>query len=129
MPVILYAEDDPEQLFMMRMYLKKRNFTLVEATEGREAINKIKRLQPDLILLDLLIPRIDGFGVLRTIRSNPQTAHIPVIVLSAWPATKNRQRAEEAGATDFVAKPYAPAYLALLIEKHLAVAEASKLSD
>lgn len=126
MPVILYAEDDPEQIQMMRMYLEKKNFTLVEATDGREAVDKIKALQPDLILLDLLMPRLDGFGVMRAIKSSPHTARIPIIVLSAWPTRSNRRRAAEGGAADFVAKPYEPAYLAMLIEKHLSIIEASK---
>ena len=125
MAVILYVEDDSEQVLMMRMYLEKKNFTLVIAEDGREALDKIKNLRPDLILLDLFMPRLDGFGVMRAIKSNPQTAPIPIIILSAWPTSENRRRAEEAGAVDFVAKPYEPAYLALLIEKHLAIAQAA----
>ncbi len=121
MAVILYAEDDPEQALMMRMYFERRTmFDLIEAPDGREAVEKIKTCQPDLVLLDLFMPRLDGFAVLRAIQANPQTAHIPIIILSAWPTSSNRKRAMEEGAVDFVAKPYEPAYLAMLIEKHLA---------
>ena len=126
MSVILYAEDDSEQMTMLRMYLEKKQFKLIGAEDGREAVDKIKSLHPDLILLDIFMPRLDGFGVLRAIKSNPQTASIPVVILSAWPSGDNRRRAEEAGAVDFVAKPYEPAYLAMLIEKHLATAKASR---
>lgn len=128
MRTILYAEDDREQLRMMRMVLEGKNFQLIEARDGKEAIDKIKAFLPDLILLDLFMPRIDGFSVLRHIKADPQTAPIPVIVLSAWPTGDNRKRAHNTGAVDFVAKPYVPTQLVKIIRKHLAIPETSDLA-
>jgi twitching motility two-component system response regulator PilH len=100
--------------------LKGTNVTLIEAVDGQEALQKIRDRHPDLILLDLFMPRLDGFGVLKAIKSNPVTKHIPIIVLSAWPTGDNRERAKKAGALDFIAKPYKPTELAKLVKEFLA---------
>ena len=120
MPTVLYAEDDPEHRDMMRMALKDSNINLIEAVDGLEALQKIEGQAPDLIVLDLFMPRLDGFSVMEAVRSNPRTRHIPIIVLSAWPTGDNRKRTKKAGASEFVAKPYQPTQLVKLIEKTLA---------
>jgi two-component system chemotaxis response regulator CheY len=119
MPTILYAEDDEGQRSMMRLVLKDLNVLLLEAADGLEALSKIERQQPDLILLDLFMPRLDGLGLLETIKSNPDINHIPIIVLSAWPTGDNRDRARRAGAADFITKPFEPTQLKKAIKKHL----------
>jgi twitching motility two-component system response regulator PilH len=120
MPTVLYAEDDPEHRDMMRMTLKNSNIILIEAIDGQEALQKIEEQCPDLIVLDLFMPRLDGFSVMEAVRSNPRTRHIPIIILSAWPTGDNRKRTRKAGASEFVAKPYKPAELVKLIERTLA---------
>ena len=120
MPTVLYAEDDPEHRDMMRMALKNTNISLIEAVDGLEALRKIEEQSPDLIVLDLFMPRLDGFSVMEAVKSNLRTRHIPIIVLSAWPTGDNRKRTREAGASVFVAKPYQPSQLVALIEKTLA---------
>ena len=120
MSIILYAEDDLDQIKLLRIALKDQDLKVVEALDGLQAIRKIKTLAPDLILLDLFMPYLDGFGVLKSIKADPNTRHIPIIVLSAWPTGDNRRRAVNAGAVDFVAKPYVPAQLTQLILAHLA---------
>ena len=122
MPTILYADDDLEQLEFMRLMLASRGFKFLEATDGRQAIEKIRLLTPDVILLDLLMPNVGGFGVLKAIKADAQTRHIPVIVLSAWPTGDNRERARQAGAVAFVPKPYRPTQLLQLINKALQLA-------
>ena len=121
MPTVLYAEDDPEHQLMMRVVLKDTNITLVEAMDGQDALKKIRDYRPDLILLDLFMPRLDGYGVLKAIKSNPVTREIPVVVLSAWPTGDNRERAKKAGAIDFIAKPYKPIELAKQIKGYLSI--------
>jgi CheY-like chemotaxis protein len=119
MPTVLYAEDDKEHRLMMKIILKGQNIVLLEAGDGKEAVQKIKRQLPDLILLDLFMPKLDGFGVMEAVRSTPEIRHIPIVVLSAWPTGDNRQRARKAGAVDFLAKPYDPMQLIYLIKKYL----------
>ena len=121
MPTILYADDEQEHRLMMQIILKNQEFTLLEAANGEEAIEETKRQRPDLILLDLFMPKVDGFGVLEAIKSDPTTQHIPVIILSAWPTGDNRQRARNFGAADFLAKPYDPRQLMKVVKEHLSI--------
>lgn len=120
MPTILYAEDNPENREMMRIIFEEEDVTLLEAVDGQHALDMIEQHTPDLLLLDLFMPKIDGFGVMKALTSNAKIAQIPIIILSAWPTGDNRKRAEKAGAVDFVAKPYDPLELIQLINKHLA---------
>ena len=121
MPTVLYAEDDPEHRTMVRMALKHTNIVLIEAADGQEALYKIEAQLPDLILLDLFMPRLDGFSVMEAAKANPRIKHIPIIVLSAWPTGDNRKRTRKAGAIEFVAKPYEPIQLVALIREVLAL--------
>ena len=120
MPTVIYAEDDPDHRAMVRLTLRNTNITLIEAVDGQEALEKILTQSPDLVLLDLFMPRLDGFGVMETLKANPRTRHIPIIVLSAWPTGDNRKRTQEAGAIEFVAKPYEPTELVRLLQQTLA---------
>lgn len=119
MPTVLYAEDDVEHREMMRVILQGTDITLVEATNGVEALQKVKHQRPDLILLDLFMPKLDGHGVMEALQSDPQTKNIPIIVLSAWSTGDNRKRARGAGARSFIAKPYDPVELMQLVNNHL----------
>ena len=87
MPTVLYAEDDSDHQAMVRMALKNTNITLIEALDGLEALQKIQGQSPDLILLDLFMPRLDGFRVMEAVKANPRTRHIPVIrkrIIGNW---------------------------------------------
>jgi CheY-like chemotaxis protein len=120
MPTVLYAEDDIEHRAMMRVILKNADITLVEASNGQEALQQVQHQCPDLILLDLFMPKLDGHGVMEALKSDPDTRHIPIIVLSAWSTGDNRTRAKQAGALEFIAKPYDPLELMRLVKDHLA---------
>ena len=120
MPTILYAEDDIEHRAMMRVIMKNSDITLVEASNGQEALQKIQHQCPDLILLDLFMPKLDGHGVLQALKSDPETRHIPIIILSAWSTGDNRKRAKKAGALDFISKPYDPIQLVKVVKDRLA---------
>ncbi|MFC1976203.1 PleD family two-component system response regulator [Chloroflexota bacterium] len=119
MPIVLYAEDDVKHLELMRIILKDTDITLVEAMDGLEALQKVQHQHPDLILLDLFMPKLDGHGVMEALKSDPKTKHIPIIVLSAWSTGDNRKRAKNAGAKDFIAKPYDPTELVQVVTNHL----------
>jgi twitching motility two-component system response regulator PilH len=120
MPTVLYAEDDIEHREMMRVILQGTGITLIEATNGVEALQKVKSQPPDLILLDLFMPKLDGHGVMEALNSDPHTKNIPIIVLSAWSTGDNRKRARGAGARSFIAKPYDPVELVQLVNNYLA---------
>lgn len=120
MPTILYVEDDIEHRAMMRVIFKNMDIDLVEASNGQEALQKIQHQRPDLVLLDLFMPKLDGHGVMQALKSDPQTRHIPVIILSAWPTRDNCKRAKKAGALDFFTKPYDPIQLVEVVKNRLA---------
>ena len=128
MPTILYADDEQEHRMMMQVIVRNQKITLLEAANGEEAIEETKRQRPDLILLDLFMPKVDGFGVLQAVKSDPTTEHIPVIILSAWPTGDNRERARNFGAADFLAKPYDPLQLMEVVKEHLALSLAQSQS-
>ncbi|MEW5961291.1 MAG: response regulator [Chloroflexota bacterium] len=119
MPTVLYAEDDAEHRLMVRIILRDTGITLIEAVDGVEALQKIQDHRPDLILLDLFMPKLDGHGVMKALKADPATQDIPIVVLSAWPTGDNRKRAKLAGAVEFVTKPYKPEQLAALIKKYV----------
>jgi CheY-like chemotaxis protein len=119
MPTILYAEDDSDHRAMMRLALQHTNFSLIEAVDGEDALIKIFSLKPDIILLDLFMPNLDGFGVMDAVKSNPAAKRIPIVALSAWPTGDNRQRILQAGATEFVPKPYDPFKLIQILQSLL----------
>jgi CheY-like chemotaxis protein len=125
MPKVLYAEDDSDHRIMMRAVFKGSDITLIEAVNGEDALEKVNECHPDLILLDLFMPKIDGFGVLSRLKSNQLTRHIPVIILSAWPTGDNRQRFLESGAKNFIAKPYDPIQFAQYIKQELDLVKVS----
>ncbi len=99
--------------------LRKEGFLIGTAADGIEALKKARSLCPNLILLDLLLPELDGFAVCETLRRNPATASIPVIIVSALSSHLSRLAGLEAGAIEFVAKPFSPRVLIWRIKEVL----------
>jgi two-component system chemotaxis response regulator CheY len=120
MTTLLYVEDDDDHRVLVTSMLTSRGFTVETAEDGLMGVEFALRLQPDLILLDLLLPHMDGFGVMRSLKENATTQNIPVLVISAWPTADNRRRVQEAGARGFVTKPFKADDLANLIRSILA---------
>jgi DNA-binding response OmpR family regulator len=106
--VVLLVEDEEALRKVLRDILVRDGYTVLEAGDGVRALDEIDRGAPDVVLLDLNIPKLDGFGVLTHLRSRPQTADIPVIVLTAHGDEESEVRALQLGATDFLAKPFRP---------------------
>jgi two-component system chemotaxis response regulator CheY len=121
MTKILYVEDNPEHRLMMHTLLTTRGFDVEMARNGIEGMEIIREAPPDLILTDLYMPKMDGFGFIEHIKNNPTTQGIPIIVVSAWPTSDHRQRAFECGALAFVAKPFDTDALVDLIKENLPV--------
>ena len=119
MVIILYVEDNAEHRLMMHTLLTSRGFNVEMGRDGVEGIELAKEVHPDLILLDLYMPKMDGFGMMERLREDPDTQNIPVIVVSAWPTGDHRRRAFDSGAQAFVSKPYEPDTLVNLIKENL----------
>ena len=105
MPRILYVEDNEDNIYMLSRRLKKKNFEVVTATDGAEGVEKAKTQQPDLILMDLSLPVMDGWTATKIIKSDDKTKHIPVIALSAHAMDEHKDSAIAAGCDDYDTKP------------------------
>lgn len=102
---ILLVEDNPENRDMLGRRLTRRSHQVTFAVDGAEAIAFVKEQQPDLVLMDLSLPVIDGWEAIRRIKADPQTAAIPIIALTAHAMAGDRERALDAGADDYDTKP------------------------
>ena len=102
---ILVAEDRPASLELIRTVLESAGYEVVEAVDGQEAVEKASGNSVDLILLDLQMPEIDGFGVLAHLRRDPRFASIPIVALTASAMQGARERALAAGFSSYIAKP------------------------
>lgn len=105
---ILFADDDPAVSGFMDVILTRAGYTVVRAADGVEAMERVRQSPPDLILLDVMMPRLDGLEVLRALRDNPDTSQIPVIMLTAKTHVEDRVKGFETGADDYVPKPFEP---------------------
>jgi YesN/AraC family two-component response regulator len=124
-PVVLIVDDNDD----IRFYLKdnlRRNYTVYEAVNGAEGWEKTKQLQPDLIVSDVMMPVMDGMELCRTIKHDKHTSHIPVILLTARSAAEPRLEAFQAGANDYVTKPFSFEMLQSRIRNLLAQQEAMR---
>lgn len=112
---ILSIDDDPDVIEILRKYLVPEGYSLIGALSGDEGLEIASRVKPDLITLDIMMPKKDGWQVLRELKANPETQHIPVIVHSI---IDNRPLALSLGAVDVMMKPTDPKRLLTLVKKH-----------
>lgn len=104
---ILVVDDNPDNVELARAVVESAGYAAVTASDGIEALECVKASLPDLILLDVMMPRLDGLGVLQALRNNPATSQIPVIMLTAKAAVAERVAGLQLGADDYVPKPFA----------------------
>ena len=102
---ILVVDDDPVVSSLMRATLKSAGFTVLEADDGVEGCRLYEEHHPDLLLVDLVMPRMDGFELCRTLRDRPESAYVPIVVVTGLDDLPSIARAYDAGATDFIPKP------------------------
>ena len=107
-PVILIVDDEPQGRTTLEALLHTSGYRLVFAANGAEALAQAASLAPDLILLDVMMPGMDGFEVCRRLRADSTVAEVPVIMLTALDDRDSRLRGIEAGADDFITKPFRP---------------------
>jgi two-component system, cell cycle response regulator DivK len=118
-PTVLYVEDNEYNRKIVRHLLSRTGYRLVEAADGEAALRMISDARPDLVLMDVQLPKMSGLDATRALRGDPATARIPIIVVTSFALSGDDRRAMEAGATAYLAKPYSPRELLALIQKHL----------
>src|ERR1035441_1660637 len=123
---ILVVDDEPEAVELLEFNLKQAGFDVITAADGAQAIKKARAASPSLIVLDLMLPEIDGLEVCKMLRRDPATAPIPIIMLTAKAAEVDRIVGLEIGADDYVTKPFSPRELVLRINKVLRRGQADK---
>ena len=116
---ILYVEDNEMNRKIVRDLLKRTKYTLVEAHDGEAGVAKALEIRPDLILMDIQLPKISGLEATRQLRAATATANTPIIAITSFALSGDDQKAKEAGATAYLAKPYSPFDLLNLIRKLL----------
>ena len=120
---ILVVDDDAKIVRLVRTYLEREGYPVIEAADGRQALSLIARHDPQLVVLDLMLPEVDGTTVIRAVR---RTADTPIVVLSARGTTADRIAGLEDGADDYVPKPFSPAELTARVRRVLARAGADR---
>jgi two-component system, OmpR family, phosphate regulon response regulator PhoB len=108
---VLLVDDDPGLRRLIGTTLGTEDFDLLQATDGEEALTIARQRLPELVLLDVNMPKLDGFEVCRHLKSEPATANIKVVMLTARGADVDRARGREAGADDYFIKPFSPVQL------------------
>jgi len=103
---VLVVEDEPNIVISLRFIMEQAGFSVRVAEDGQQAVDEIEREAPDVVLLDLMLPEIDGFSVCETMRANPELDGTRIIVLSAKSREIDRDRAMRLGADDFITKPF-----------------------
>jgi DNA-binding response OmpR family regulator len=116
---ILVVDDEPEAVELVEFNLKQAGFDVTTAADGREALKKAKAQLPALVVLDLMLPEVDGLEVCKLLRRDGATAKIPILMLTAKAAEIDRVLGLELGADDYVTKPFSPRELVLRVKKIL----------
>ncbi len=115
-PLVLVIEDNEQNLYLMRFLLEKNGFTVLEATDGEKGLEMAKEIKPHLILLDIQLPKMDGYTVARELRKNGELANTPIIAVTSYAMVGDRERVLDAGADDYIEKPIDPEELLSVIE-------------
>ena len=116
---ILYVEDNEVNRRLVQDLLIPTTYRLIEATDGEAGVAMARKERPDLILMDVQLPKISGIEATRTLRGDPATATTPIIAITSFALAGDEQKALEAGATAYMAKPYSPRDLLGLIRRLL----------
>ena len=118
-PRILVVDDEPEAVELVEFNLKQAGYAVTTAADGAEALKKARAQTPDLIVLDVMLPEMDGFEICKTLRLEAATARTPILMLTAKAAEIDRVLGLELGADDYLTKPFSPRELVLRVKKVL----------
>jgi len=120
---ILIVDDNTDNLEILRAYLESRGYTIVEAPDGQSALVKMEEEQPDLVLLDVMMPGMDGWQVCRTIKNHPDYGNTKVVMVTAKGGYEDKFEGMRSGADDYVVKPVDLKELGEKVERNLASGE------
>jgi CheY-like chemotaxis protein len=116
---VLVVDDEPDVLLLCRLNLQQRGHELLEASEGGRALELARERHPDAIVLDLMMPGINGYDVLEALQADDTTSDIPVLVLTAKSLRADRERSHVLGASAFLTKPFMPSELCEMVDSLL----------
>jgi two-component system, cell cycle response regulator DivK len=116
---ILVVEDQMDSLQIVRDLLRVNGYEMTEAQNGEEAIAAVAKERPDLILMDIQLPVMDGYEATRRIKADPSLSSIPIIAVTSYALSGHEEKARAAGCSDFVPKPYSPRQLLAKIREYL----------
>ncbi len=116
---ILYIEDNEQNLYLVTYLLEKNGYEVVNALDGKQGIEAADSVRPALILLDIQLPVMDGYMVARKLRESPVVAGVPIVALTSYAMTGDREKALAAGCTGYIEKPINPETFLAEIERHL----------
>jgi two-component system phosphate regulon response regulator PhoB len=128
-PKILVVDDEPEAVELVEFNLKQAGYVVTTAADGAEALKKARSVVPDLIVLDVMLPEMDGFEICKTLRLDPATVKVPILMLTAKAAEIDRVLGLELGADDYLTKPFSPRELLLRIKKIIARGQIEEKPD
>jgi len=120
---ILIIEDNEQNLYLISFILEKYGYEVFAARDGQEGIDMATSVKPDLILLDIHLPVMDGYAVARQLRTNAQFAQIPIIAVTSYAMTGDREKTLEAGCNGYIEKPINPDTFLQQVEQHLSSAK------
>jgi DNA-binding response OmpR family regulator len=129
MPKVLVVDDEPDAVELIKFNLKAAGYDVVSAADGEEALKKARLLLPDLIVLDVMLPEVDGLEVCKILRRDSRVSAIPIIMLTAKAAEIDRVLGLELGADDYVTKPFSPRELVLRVKRLLRAGPDSGAKD
>lgn len=118
-PKILVIEDNEQNLYLTTFILEKHGYEIIQAREGREGIRLASQVRPDLILLDIQLPEMDGYQVAQALRSNPALDDMPIVAVTSYAMVGDRERVLAAGCTGYIEKPIDPDTFVSQVEAHL----------
>lgn len=116
---VLYVEDNEYNRKIVRQLLGRTGYRLIEAVDGEAGVARAIEELPDLVLMDVQLPKMSGLDATRILRADPRTQHIPIVVITSFALSGDRERATEAGAAGYLAKPYSPRELLGLVRQFL----------
>ncbi|MDD1720221.1 MAG: response regulator [Methanoregulaceae archaeon] len=116
---ILYIEDNDQNFYLVNFILTAKGHEVSRARDGREGIDLAARMKPDLILLDIQLPVMDGYATARELRLNPELSAIPIVALTSYAMVGDREKALSAGCTGYIEKPIDPKIFSAQIEHYL----------
>lgn len=118
-PYIISVDDEEDVTDLIAFNLRRENYEVATVANGRGALELISRRRPDLLLLDLMLPDLDGFAICEILRRQADTADLPIMILSAWNEPDSRHLGLELGAIDFLNKPFSPRELTARVNQLL----------